>query len=663
MSVIIIESPNKVKKIKEYSGMEVYATVGHFMELKEIDTQNSYTPKFDYMQDKKKNIFYYIERCKGKVVYIATDPDREGYAIGKMFFDKIKNVAQAVYRAEFHEITKSGIEKGLNNATLFANTNFNYYNSFLARRIGDRLIGYTLSPYLSKSLSQKALSAGRVQTPALSLIVERDREIKEFNSLPEDQKVNYQIQAKLKNNNGVILIKHIQDGKEVKYDDLASAEEVFNGIKDCQNALISNIKISEEQKAPPKPFITSTLLKEGSKKLGIGTQKIQQLAQNLFEAGLITYIRTDAETLSQEFLDEAEQFFKPIYGENYQRREYKAKNSQAEAHEAIRITHCHRFEEINQVLAQENITDPLAKSLYELIFKNTIASQAKNAVYEKREILFKVRMLDFKCTAKTLTDKGFLGLFNEEKQEEKETEETINLSLSHLQENTTLEIAELFIAQLKKTAPQPYKEADFIAILEKKGIGRPSTYASYLPLLLNREYIEISNDKSRTILPTHKGVGVINFFKQDSNAWILDLDFTKTMEEKLDLIVNGECQYLAFMEEIAKKLPSIANTESNEERKIYPPSDKQIKFVEEIAQKLQVELPQHYKENVSVCKSFIDKHIQALNSAKTSTPKAPSEKQIAFAEKLSQEKGIPLPNNYKNSMEICKNFIDQALKK
>lgn len=614
MPVIIIESPNKVKKVKTYSEMEVFATIGHFMELKDVVEEN-FKPIFEYMPDKKKSIFYYLERCKGQEVYIATDPDREGYAIGKMFYDKVKNIAKAVYRAEFHEITETGIKKGLKEAKLFSNTNTEFYNSFLARRVGDRLIGFSLSPYLSKSLSVKGLSVGRVQTPALSLIVQREREILNFEKLSLEEKTSHQIQGKLEQFD--LIIKHIDsDGKEIRFENQDEAHKIFNSLLDQSQALVTDIKISQVKKSPPKPFITSTLLKAGSTQLKLGTQRIQQLAQMLFEAGLITYIRTDAEILSQEFLQEYQEFYSQIYPQ-YQRREYKAKNSQAEAHEAIRITHCHRHEEINEILDREDITDPEARALYKIIFKNTICSQAKDALYEQQEIFFKVRMCDFKCVSKRVIDRGYLDIFQEEEKEE------ISTFITNVRKGDLLKISELFLKEIQKEAPQRFKEADFVSILEKRGIGRPSTYATYIPLLLNRDYIQIIDEKNRVIAPTNKGISVIDFLSNDlDHKWILDLDFTKEMEEKLDLIVEKKFQYLSFMQELNQKIPS-NNTSENEKRnnqnlesKIYPPTEKQIKFVELIANSLKLEIPIDYKNNVFVCKNFIDKNIQTFNQSK-----------------------------------------------
>ncbi len=221
-SVIIIESPNKVAKIKEITGAKVFATIGHFMQLKSYDENNNFKPTFEYDPQKKKCIFEIIEACKNKKVYIATDPDREGYAIGYHFYEKIKKIASSIYRAEFFEITPSGINKGLQNALLFENTNKQMYQSALARRVADMLFGFTLSPYLGKALGQmKGSSAGRVQTPCLKLIVDRDREIEKFKALPENEKVSYQIQAKINDNaNREVIIKHCDEkGEEIKFND------------------------------------------------------------------------------------------------------------------------------------------------------------------------------------------------------------------------------------------------------------------------------------------------------------------------------------------------------------------------------------------------------------------------------------------------------------
>ncbi len=547
-SVIIIESPNKVAKIKEITGAKVFATIGHFMQLKSYDENNNFKPTFEYDPQKKKHIFEIIEACKNKKVYIATDPDRESYAIGYHFYEKIKKIASSIYRAEFFEITPSGINKGLQNALLFENTNKQMYQSALARRVADMLLGFTLSPYLGKALGQmKGSSAGRVQTPCLKLIVDRDREIEKFKALPENEKVSYQIQAKINDNaNREVIIKHCDEkGEEIKFNDKEDALKLFESLKDNKACLLKDLKNSVVETKPKKPFITSTLLERASSELGLGIAEVQSLAQSLFEAGLITYIRTDAESLSVEFLDEAESFYAPIYKDLYLKREYKAgKQSQAEAHEAIRITHPHKYEDLESIVYNASITNQNALKLYRLIFERTIESQGKNAIYDKQDLLFKIKNEYFKCSVKGLKSAGFLAMFskkeleNDESNDDKDNKEKEQNAQFNLKIDDMLSLNDLVLATIKRNAPSPYKEAGFVKLLENKGIGRPSTYASYLPTLLKREYISISQDKKHTITPTHKGKRVIEVF-ENAYQFIIDLTYTKQMEEVLDELVKS----------------------------------------------------------------------------------------------------------------------------
>ncbi|GAA9649388.1 type IA DNA topoisomerase [Helicobacter pylori] len=621
-SVIIIESPNKVAKIKEITGAKVFATIGHFMQLKSYDENNNFKPTFEYDPQKKKRIFEIIEACKNKKVYIATDPDREGYAIGYHFYEKIKKIASSIYRAEFFEITPSGINKGLQNALLFENTNKQMYQSALARRVADMLLGFTLSPYLGKALGQmKGSSAGRVQTPCLKLIVDRDREIEKFKALPENEKVSYQIQAKINDNaNREVIIKHCDEkGEEIKFNDKEEALKLFESLEDNKACLLKDLKTSVVETKPKKPFITSTLLERASSELGLGIAEVQSLAQSLFEAGLITYIRTDAESLSIEFLNEAESFYLPIYKEVYQKREYKAgKQSQAEAHEAIRITHPHKYEDLESIVYNAGITNQDALKLYRLIFERTIESQGKNAIYDKQDLLFKIKNEYFKCSAKSLKSAGFLAMFSkkelendDESNDDKEDKEKEQNAQFNLKIDDMLSLNDLVLVAIKRNAPSPYKEAGFVKLLENKGIGRPSTYASYLPTLLKREYISISQDKKHTITPTHKGKRVIEVF-ENAYQFIIDLTYTKQMEEVLDEIVENKSSYLDFLQNLATKCPKIEKLERNDDE-IKPSSEGQITYIENILRDLQLDLSEefkNYKEDNRIAKAFLDRYIK-----------------------------------------------------
>ncbi|MFP6229578.1 type IA DNA topoisomerase [Helicobacter pylori] len=683
-SVIIIESPNKVAKIREITGAKVFATIGHFMQLKSYDESNGFKPTFDYDQEKKKHIFEMIEACKNKKVYIATDTDREGYAIGYMFYQKIKNVASSIYRAEFFEITPSGINKGLQNALLFENTNKQMYQSALARRVADMLLGFTLSPYLGKALGQmKGSSVGRVQTPCLKLIVDRDREIEKFKALPENEKVSYQIQAKINDSaNREVTIKHCDEkGEEIKFNDKEEALKLFESLKDNKACLLKDLKNSVVETKPKKPFITSTLLEKASSMLGLSISEVQSLAQNLFETGLITYIRTDAESLSVEFLDEAESFYAPIYKDLYLKREYKAgKQSQAEAHEAIRITHLHTTEDLESIVYNANITNQDALKLYQLIFERTIESQGKNAIYDKQDLLFKIKNEYFKCSVKGLKSAGFLAMFskkeleNDESNDDKDNKEKEQNAQFNLKIDDVLSLNDLVLATIKRNAPSAYKEADFVKLLENKGIGRPSTYASYLPTLVKREYISISQDKKHIITPTHKGKRVVEVF-ENAYQFIIDLTYTKQMEEMLDEIVENKSSYVDFISNLNSKCPKIEKLERNDDE-IKPSSEGQITYIENILRDLQLNLSEefkNYKEDNRVAKAFLDRHIKEHEFFKKNNKKASSSnndenrpatpKQISFAEMLAKKHNVKLPKGFKYSMKVCGDFINEYHKK
>ncbi|PDX27049.1 VirB8/TrbF family protein [Helicobacter pylori] len=418
--VFIIESPNKIAKIKELTGSSfVFATGGHFVELVNIEVNKEFNPIFeikkstDKKKDKSTHINHMINQCKDKVVYIATDLDREGYGIGYKFYEKIKNLAKTIYRTEFHEITKSGVEKGLNNAVLFSQSNLNLYYSWLGRIVSDQFIGFTLTPYLRKNIKNFEVSASRVQTPALSILVELDKKIQAFEQKNNDEKLSYSIEAIIDALGSQISITLVEENKMKVFETKELAQNFLNDLKNNLNplAFLDAIEQKDKEKAPPKPFTTSNLLKDGVRILEMGVKQIQEHAQKLFEAGLITYIRTDSEALSKEYLQEHKAFFEGIYPSVYEYREYKAgKNSQAEAHEAIRITHPHCYEDLKKVCEEHNITDIDDLKVYTLIFFNTICSQSKNAIYENTTLNFKVKTRSFKCSFSQLKSKGFKAI-------------------------------------------------------------------------------------------------------------------------------------------------------------------------------------------------------------------------------------------------------------
>ena len=654
-TIIIIESPNKKDKIQKISGFDTYATKGHFKSLTKnfIKDYDSYEVEFDFIdEDAKKRMNFIFSQCSGKEVIIATDPDREGYAIGYLFFQVIKNKAKSIKRAEFHEITENGVKKGLATALPFNATNFKEFEAFKARAVGDKLVGFLLSPKYAKAIEDKNTSVGRVQTPALNLIVSKDEEIKAFNALSEDEKISYKVRAKCQSANGTEF--EIESEKILK--DKAELESFLNYISSSKEALFTQMQVKESKKAPPAPFRTSKLQEKANQILGFAPDDTMLLAQQLFENGLITYVRTDSNALSAEFIDEVQKAYKDK--EWYERREYKAgKQSQAEAHEAIRITHLHELSELDALFEKTNkeastkLVDK-HKALYTLIYKNSICSQAKDKVSELKSFEFDINGAPFKTSMSKVLYKGFESVFNDESDENENENSQSEISqnkvdLSFLQPNEKVSVLDLQGVEVKKQAPSPYKESSFISLLEKEGIGRPSTYASFLPTLIKRRYVELqAKGKNKFIIPTQKGIEMIELLRKD-DEWITQSEYTRLMEEMLDAITEGKLGYKDFISPLHAKMnyEKINKAESGA-------TPKQIELVEKLAKEQNKEIPNDLFSDFAKTKAFIDELIKISN-----TNKAPSDKQISFAENLAQKHNAQLPQDYKTNLKACSDFI------
>ena len=654
-TIIIIESPNKKDKIQKISGFDTYATKGHFKSLTKnfIKDYDSYEVEFDFIdEDAKKRMNFIFSQCSGKEVIIATDPDREGYAIGYLFFQVIKNKAKSIKRAEFHEITENGVKKGLATTLPFNATNFKEFEAFKARAVGDKLVGFLLSPKYAKAIKDKNTSVGRVQTPALNLIVSKDEEIKAFNALSEDEKVSYKVRAKCQSANGTEF--EIESEKILK--DKAELESFLNYISNNKEALFTQMQVKESKKAPPAPFRTSKLQEKANQILGFSPDDTMLLAQQLFENGLITYIRTDSNALSAEFIDEVQKAYKDK--EWYERREYKAgKQSQAEAHEAIRITHLHELSELDALFEKTNkeASTKLVnkhKALYTLIYKNSICSQAKDKVSEIKSFEFDINGAPFKTSMSKVLYKGFESVFNDESDESENENSQSQISqnkvdLSFLQPNEKVSVLDLQGVEVKKQAPSPYKESSFISLLEKEGIGRPSTYASFLPTLIKRRYVELqAKGKNKLIIPTQKGIEMIELLRKD-DEWITQSEYTRLMEEMLDAITEGKLGYKDFISPLHAKMnyEKINKAESGA-------TPKQIELVEKLAKEQNKEIPNDLFSDFTKTKAFIDELIKISNASK-----APSDKQISFAENLAQKHNAQLPQDYKTNLKACSDFI------
>ncbi|TLD84680.1 type IA DNA topoisomerase [Helicobacter trogontum] len=635
-SIIIIESPNKCEKIVHYSGAKVYATAGHFMQLRNDDSYvdyDTYEPQFIMMKEKEKSINFILQQCKNKEVYIATDPDREGYAIGYMIFQKIKNIAKSIKRAEFHEITKEGVEKGLKEAKDFSATNKNLYEAFKARSVGDKMVGYIMSPKLMQKFGiYKNISVGRVQTPALALIVKKELDIQAFNEKPKNERLSHRVTAKaiIENNEYILSNANI-------FRDKTEAQEFLDSIKNEKNALIASIESKESKKSPPKPFEAVSLIKEANSKLSFSSKDTMDLAQKLFEKGLITYHRTDSQMLSESFIDYLESQLK--HHEWYEKRVYKAgKHSQAEAHEAIRIT--------NLDSEVSNLNEKELK-LYNLIKDNSMYSQAKDSLYQTMKYEFNILGRIFNLNLRIPT---YLSAFEKNKSTddtESEADMVIANSIPNLKEKDNIAIQEFTIKEIEAKAPQEYKESDFIPLLQKEGIGRPSTYASFVPTLLTREYIKIDKKgKKEVLVATQKGIQAIKYLEDMQDNWITTSEFTKSMEEILDLITESKATYLDFIKPLHARM-GYAIPQKRETKK---PTPKQIELATKIAKENNIELPSEVLESMKICSDFIDQHKQE---------NSPTEKQLDYAKKIAENKGIALPKEVEISFKACSEFINK----
>ena len=646
-AVIIIESPNKCDKIEHITGAKVYATKGHFKELaKEIVVDyTGYEPIFEMKEQSKHRMNEIFNNCKGKDVIIATDPDREGYGIGYMVYETIKNIAKSVKRAEFHEITESGIKKGLDKAVPFASSNLKEFDSFKARAVGDKLVGFIMSPAYINKLNDKNLSVGRVQTPALALIVKRELEIKEFLASPASKQIDYKIKTKLKTSDGVEFTA-INDNIFSSKDEANAKIAELSGNR----AKVYQIDTKQSQMKPQAPFRTSQMQEAANKRLEFSSDKTMSLAQKLFEKGLITYHRTDSNSLSNEFIDEVGVKFGNE--EWYEKREYKAgSQSQAEAHEAIRISHVHDYGKIDEIAGRESLSDD-EKSLYELIFLNSVLSQAKNAINENKTYDIDVKALSFKAKTGKCIYKGFKGALKEQADDEDERDKDVAEIELNLNKGDEVQILGFELQEVKKQAPQHYKESNFISLLEKEGIGRPSTYATFLPTLLKREFVVIeTKGKNQNIIATPKGINFIESVKAD-DEWITQSEFTKQMEGVLDEISDSKVNYLDFIKPLHEKM-GFKELSSGETK---PPSEAQLNFAKSIALDLKIALPGNIETDWKIYSDFINK-----NKDKAIRP--PSDKQIKLAQDLAKDKKLELPKGYDTDLKICKAFIEKALKK
>ncbi len=563
MKLLLVESPTKSRTLKKFLGKdyEIAATIGHIRDLPEkefgIDVEHNFTPKYVIMP-RRREIIAGLKKAstKAKTTVLATDSDREGEAIAWHLAQILDlNGAKPYQRIVFHEITETAIKEALKKPRRI---DLNLVGAQQARRILDRIVGYRLSPFLWKKVA-RGLSAGRVQSVAVRLVVEREREIEKFKA-QEYWSILASLQKTVKKSSQRFeawLVKKI--GKVIPKLGIKSKKETDEIVKDLKGAeyKVANIEKKAIKRNPLPPFTTSTLQQESWKRFKFPAKFTMRLAQNLYEKGLTSYHRTDSLNLSELSLFAAKKFIIETYGKNYWAgflRKYKTKAKGAqEAHEAIRPTYPARTPEAVRVKAE---LDEKQCRLYDLIWRRFIACQMNQAIFDSTAVEIEAGKYVFKVTGQILQFDGFLKIYP---MKFKETE------LPALEKDEILKLIKLIPSQ-HFTQPLPrYTEASLIKILEENGIGRPSTYAPIISTIQARNYVE--KDEKKRFQPTEIGL-TVNDLLVEHFPRIVNIKWTAEMEEDLDKIAQGKRKwvravrefYEPFMENLNKKYKEISKT-------------------------------------------------------------------------------------------------------
>jgi DNA topoisomerase-1 len=607
-NLLIVESPAKAKTIEKILGVdfEVKSCYGHIRDLEKddmgIDIKNNFQPRYK-VPDEKAKVVKELKQLAKKAdeVWLASDEDREGESISWHLAEVLGLDIKTTKRIVFHEITKPAIEKAVKNPRLI---NMDLVNSQQARRILDRIVGFELSPVLWRKIGmQRSLSAGRVQSVAVRLIVEKEREINQFTSTS-----NFRNEALLAapDSNGRLITFKADDGKE------HTIENAEKFLQSCIGAeyTVKEIQVKPGKRTPAAPFTTSTLQQEASRKLGYGVSKTMLLAQKLYESGKISYMRTDSVSLSETVLDDIQSEIKKNYGDKYlELRKYKNKNESAqEAHEAIRPTF------------MQNSTDDDAdtRRLYDLIWKRTIASQMSDAIFERTTVKISISTNDseLSATGEVLKFDGFLKVYMESTDDDDDTQ-NINTDagdesrLPNLSPGQKLQFVQMTATERFTRPPARYTEASLVKKLEELGIGRPSTYAPTISTIVKRNYVEkrekegvkreirilkLADDKIEKIstheitgaeksklFPTDLGLVVTDFLKQHFDE-VMDYSFTANIEEEFDKIAEGKQVwnkmvgnfYTPFHKDVEHTLENADRAKGERELGIDPESGKPI---------------------------------------------------------------------------------------
>lgn len=546
--LVIVESPAKAKTIKKYLGgnYEVIASMGHVRDLPKarlsVDIKKKFAPKYEIIKGKEKLVEELKDLAeKSDKIYLATDPDREGEAISWHLAYILGLPLDDNNRVEFNEITKNGVTNGMAHPR---SINIDLVNAQQARRILDRLVGYKLSPFISQKI-RRGLSAGRVQSVAVRIIVDREEEIRKFKPeeywtidakfIPKGSRKSFSASL-YSDANGKIKIENQEQAEKIEQD-LANAEY-----------MITKVKHGTRRKTPAPPFITSTLQQEASRKLGFQSRRTMKVAQELYEGvdiegmgatGLITYMRTDSLRISDVAKEEAAQYILNRFGEKFlpaKPRVFKTKSNAQDGHEAIRPS----MPSLSPEDVKASLTSDQFK-LYNLIWNRFMASQMSDCIQKTTQAEISAKEYIFKASGYYVDFEGFTTLYVESK----DTEEEKSTQLPPLEKDMPVKCKELKKNQHFTQPPARYTEASLIKALEEYGIGRPSTYAATITTITSREYVK---REAKTLYPTELGEVMTNLLKERFPK-IVNYKFTAQMEENLDEVEHGQEEWVELLDE------------------------------------------------------------------------------------------------------------------
>ncbi len=546
--LVIVESPAKAKTIKKYLGgnYEVIASMGHVRDLPKarlsVDIKKKFAPKYEIIKGKEKLVEELKELAeKSDKIYLATDPDREGEAISWHLAYILGLPLDDNNRVEFNEITKNGVTNGMAHPR---SINIDLVNAQQARRILDRLVGYKLSPFISQKI-RRGLSAGRVQSVAVRIIVDREEEIRKFK--PEEY---WTIDAKFipKGSRKSFSASLYSDANgKIKIENQEQAEKIKQDLADAEY-MITKVKHGTRRKTPAPPFITSTLQQEASRKLGFQSRRTMKVAQELYEGvdiegmgatGLITYMRTDSLRISDVAKEEAAQYILNRFGEKFlpaKPRVFKTKSNAQDGHEAIRPS----MPSLSPEDVKASLTSDQFK-LYNLIWNRFMASQMSDCIQKTTQAEISAKEYIFKASGYYVDFEGFTTLYVESK----DTEEEKSTQLPPLEKDMPVKCKELKKNQHYTQPPARYTEASLIKALEEYGIGRPSTYAATITTITSREYVK---REAKTLYPTELGEVMTNLLKERFPK-IVNYKFTAQMEENLDEVEHGQEEWVELLDD------------------------------------------------------------------------------------------------------------------